>query len=289
MADSPRFSVTIPAYNAEATLAETVGSVRCQDHDSFEVVIVDDGSTDSTLALARELAASDPRIVVVSQENRGSGGAYNTAVRAARADLLVMLSADDLLEPDHLAEMDRFIGDHPGASVFTCDGWYLDESGRRTPVEAARDWTDPGAATLDDLLRACFFGVGAVYRRSVHEAVGGFREDLYAEDYLFWLMALARGFTHRHLDRRLAVHRRGARQKSADALRMRATDIRVIQELIDSGLVEGAVLHRATRAKARLSRRMLARTIASKLLGAEATERLIARLRWRAGGGGGRS
>lgn len=289
MADSPRLSVTIPAYNAETTLAETVGSVLSQDHGSFEVVIVDDGSTDSTLALARGLADADQRVVVVTQENRGSGGAYNTAVRTARADLLVMLSADDLLEPGHLAEMDRFITENPDASVFTCDGWYLDASGRKTPVEAARDWADPGAATLEDLLRACFFGVGAVYRRDVHKAVGGFREDLYAEDYLFWLMALAHGFTHRHLDRRLAAHRRGAQQKSADALRMRATDIRVIQELIDSGLVEGEALRTAALARARLSRRVLARTVASKLLGTKATERLIAGLRSRTSGGSGRS
>lgn len=284
MADSPRFSVTIPAYNAQDTLAETVGSVLSQDHESFEVVIVDDGSTDGTLALARELAAADPRIIVVAQENRGSGGAYNTAVRTARADLLVMLSADDLLEPGHLAEMDRLIGEHPDASVFTCDGWYLDESGHRTPVDAARDWADPHGATLEELLRACFFGVGAVYRRTAFDAVGGFREDLYAEDYLFWLMALARGFTHRHLDRRLAVHRRGSAQKSANAIRMRETDVAVIQALIDSGLIEGDPLQAASRAMGRLSRRVAARKVAAAVLGPDAAERLVESIRSRRGG-----
>ena len=153
---------------------------------------------------------------MVSQQNRGSGGAYNTAVRSARGDLLVMLSADDLLLPDHLATFDACIRRNPGASVFTSDGWYDYDDGRREAAHPQARWSDPAGCTLEELLQACFYGVGAVYRRAVFDAVGGFREGTYAEDYLFWLLALAHGFRHRHIDRPLSVHRRSTAQKSAE-------------------------------------------------------------------------
>lgn len=279
MSETPRFSVTVPAFNAEATLAETVASVRAQTFPDWELVIVDDGSTDSTLRIAESLAAQDDRIRVIPQENRGSGGAYNTAVRNARADLLVMLSADDLLLPDHLAVFDAFVTGNPDASVFTCDGWYENESGQREQVRPHARWIDPTACTLDELLQACFFGVGAVYRRAVFDTVGGFREDLYAEDYLFWLLALSNGFRHGYIDRPLSVHRRNAGQKSADAVRMRETDLRVIDEIVASGLLSAEQMESARHSRARLRRNIRVRKTLAAVLGDAGAERLIDSLR----------
>ncbi len=279
MTDTPRFSVTIPAYNAETTLTETVASARAQTYRDFEIVICDDGSTDRTLALAESLAAEDPRIRVVSQANRGSGGAYNTAVRNARADLLVMLSADDLLMPEHLEQMDRFVREHPDASVFTCDGWYLYDDGRRERADPSARWHDPGGCTLGELLEACFFGAGAVYRRGVWDRVGGFREEFYAEDYLFWLLALAHGYTHRHLDVALSVHRRNTSQKSGDVIRMRETDVRVFDALLESGLLAGPDITAAANVRHRLTRDIRIRRALTSVLGASITERIIAATR----------
>ncbi len=279
MADAPRFSVTVPAYNAEATLAETVASVQAQTFTSWELVIVDDGSSDGTLALARRLAGDDRRIRVVSQENLGPGGAYNTAVREGRADLLVMLSADDLLLPEHLARFDGFVRDNLDAAVFTCNGWYEYEDGRREVAAPERLWADPGGCTLEELLQACFYGVGAVYRREVWDAVGGFREDLYSEDYLFWLLALARGFRHRHLDEILSVHRRTGTQMSAAGLRMRENDLRVVDEVVASGLLTPSQRVAAQRSRTRLKRNIRIRRLLGRLMGADATEDLAARVR----------
>ncbi|MBI5231733.1 MAG: glycosyltransferase [Coriobacteriales bacterium] len=281
MPDVPRFSVTVPAYNAESTLEETIESVLAQAFDDWELVIVDDGSTDETRQIAERFAAADRRIRVISQENRGSGGAYNTAVRNARADLIVMLSADDLLLPDHLGSFDAFIAENPEASVFSSDGYYEypDGSQERADVHPTRPGSE--SCTIEELLDACFFGVGAVYRREVFDAVGGFREDLYAEDYLFWLMALAQGFRHRYLDQPLAVHRRGDVQKSADAIRMRETDAIVVREVIASGLLTPAQLEAAKRAEARLQRNIRIRKAMTAVLGPKLTTRLVERLRGR--------
>jgi len=272
---SPRFSITIPAYNAASTLRETIQSVMDQTFDNWEVVIVDDGSTDGTRSLAEGLASANPRIRVIAQENRGSGGAYNTAVRNAHADLLVMLSADDLLLPTHLEVFNASIEQHPEASVFTSDGFYLYDDGRRERAHPETGWATPSGCTLAELLSACFYGVGATYRRDVFAAVDGFRENIYAEDYLFWLQALAAGFTHRYIAQPLAVHRRNATQKSADAIRMRETDMRVVETLVATGVLSGAESTAARLSIARLHRNIRIRKIGSRLLGPATFERLV--------------
>lgn len=274
----PRFSVVTPAYNASATLAETVASVRAQTFANWELVIVDDGSTDGTLALAQRLAADDPRIRVVTQANRGSGGAYNTAVREARSDLLVMLSADDVLLPEHLAAMDALVAGHPEASVFTCNGYYEYPDGSREPADPQAAWADPAQCTLAELLRACFYGVGAVFRRRVFDAVGGFREDIYAEDFLFWLLALAYGFSHDHTAQPLSVHRRDGVQKSARAIAMREADAVAIRAVIRSGLLGDDDLTAARSSLARLERNLVLRRSAHRMLGPVLAERLIGRI-----------
>ncbi|MBS3975072.1 MAG: glycosyltransferase family 2 protein [Actinobacteria bacterium] len=277
----PSFSILVPAYNAEVTLAETVESVCGQTFFDWELVIVDDGSTDSTPALAADLAASDPRIRVVTQANRGTGGAYNTAVRSASADLLVMLSADDLLLPEHLTSMGAHIRANPDASVFTCDGYFQYEDGRLVPQDLNDRWRGSNECTLSDLIAACFFGIGGVFRREVFDTVGGFREELYAEDYLFWLLALAHGYRHRYLDERLAVHRRFSAQKSADTVRMRKADVRTLQELVASGLLSADALKVARANIARLERVIRVHTALTSVLGDRGAARLIASVRGR--------
>lgn len=276
---TPRFSITIPAYNAQATLQETVASVRAQTFADWELVIVDDGSTDGTLALAESLASIEPKIRVVTQANRGSGGAYNTAVRSAQSDLLVMLSADDLLLPGHLAAFDATITAHPEADIFTCNGYYEYEDGTRDMADPQGRWADPTGCTTEELLQACFYGVGAVYRRSVFDAVGGFREDTYAEDYLFWLLAMAHGSLHHHLVEPLSVHRRNAVQKSANAIAMRENDTVILREVLRTGLLEASGIAAAEHALAHLERGIRVRRAVHGVLGPDRAERIIAAVR----------
>lgn len=278
MPDAPRFSVTIPAYNAAATLAETVRSVQVQTFSDWELVIVDDGSTDDTLRIAEDFAAEDGRIRVVSQENRGSGGAYNTAVRAARSDLLVMLSADDLLFPGHLAAFDKAVSEHPSVSIFTCDGYFQFENGSRAPQDLNRGWANPDKCTMPNLLNACFYGIGAVYRREVFESVGGFREDVYAEDYIFWLFAFAAGFEHLLVDEPLSVHRRNVTQKSAAVLKMRDADVHAIEAVVASGLLEESDRGLAERVIVRHRRNIAVRRALGAVLGEHVSSSLLSRV-----------
>ena len=100
---SPSVSVLIPAYNAAPFLSRSVASVLGQDFDDFEIVIVDDGSTDGSGEIADKMAAEDPRIRVVHQENRGLAEARRSGIKAATADYICHLDADDELLPGAIA------------------------------------------------------------------------------------------------------------------------------------------------------------------------------------------
>lgn len=105
-------SILIPAYNAERWIADTIESVLAQDWPHKELIIVDDGSTDDTLAIARSFSADN--VKVVSQPNAGASAARNRALSLARGDYIQWLDADDLLAPDKLSRQLR--GAKPGAT-----------------------------------------------------------------------------------------------------------------------------------------------------------------------------
>ena len=104
MSPAPLVSVITPVWNAAATLAATVASVRAQSLPDWEMLIVDDGSTDGSPALAAALAAGEPRLRLLGwAENRGAAAARNAGIRAARGRYLAFLDADDLWRPEKLA------------------------------------------------------------------------------------------------------------------------------------------------------------------------------------------
>ena len=103
MANSPFFSVIIPVYNRAAVLADAIESVRAQTCQDFEIVVVNDGSTDDPRAVVESFA--DPRIRFIRQENKGGGAARNTAIDHARGRFIAPLDSDDAFLPQHLARM----------------------------------------------------------------------------------------------------------------------------------------------------------------------------------------
>ena len=229
-----KFSIVVPAYNAEATLPETLDAILAQESGDWECVVVDDGSVDATAAVAERYTARDSRVRAVSQSNQGTGGAYNTGVNAACGEFIVLCSADDILLPAHLATMLALTVRAPEHGIYSCNGDYLDASGARRPFYEGPEWQVERSLTLEDVLERCFFGVGATYRREVFDLVGGYRQGIYGEDYDFWLRAMARGVTHRYSPEVLALHRVGESQKSADLRKVLKSDIATFRNLIEA-------------------------------------------------------
>jgi len=99
----PHATIIVPAYNATSTLPATLASLLTQTYDDYEIVVVDDGSTDETADIIRAFAANHPRIRLVSQRNRGLAGARNSGIAAARGDIIGFCDADDLWHNNKLA------------------------------------------------------------------------------------------------------------------------------------------------------------------------------------------
>jgi len=145
-----RFSIVVPLYNKQSFIAETLRSVLEQTFADFEVIVVDDGSTDAGAAVVS--AMDDTRIRYVRQDNAGVSVARNEGIRLALGEWVAFLDADDRLHPNYLASQDRAIRRHPDSS-FVATGY------RTVPAEEwdarIQDWPPTGSGEdfelIDDL------------------------------------------------------------------------------------------------------------------------------------------
>lgn len=117
---APRVSIVMPTYNRRDTILRAIESVRAQWVDDWELVVVDDGSTDGTRDV---VAGIDPRVRLIVQENQGVAGARNTAFCATRGELVAFLDSDDAWPAHHLALAVAFFDAHPSEQAYTSEFW----------------------------------------------------------------------------------------------------------------------------------------------------------------------
>jgi len=245
------FSILVPAYNAEETLGETLESLLDQTRMDWEAIVVDDGSTDATRAVAASFARRDSRIRVVSKQNGGTASARNLAAEMAHAPLLCLLDADDMYMCNYLERMGHFIDEHPDFDIYSCTGYFLDSSGNRRPSDALPPGSPTLSYTVEDLLVRNHIWVQSVLRASVLSVVGRFDEEWpFHEDYEFWLRALLRGARHILNPEPLWIYRVSPGSKSADPLWVDEGNRRILDRLIESGELSGRRRRIARRGRA---------------------------------------
>lgn len=220
---TPTFSVVVPAYNAARTIGAAIESVLAQTRDDFELIVVDDGSTDDTAARV-EPYLRDQRVRLVTQPNCGQASARNTAIATTSGEYVSLLDSDDLWLPQYLDLMGSGLDDHPSAAVAYTDAWVLDDRTRRVArTTVLAPWHPPTvpsdpAGFLRALLEfGNFVFVGATIRRAVFDEVGLFRLGVEgSEDYEMWLRIAAHGYGFVRVDSPLAIYRRSPGQWTAD-------------------------------------------------------------------------
>ncbi len=183
--DTPIVSVIIPCYNQGNYLDEAVNSVLAQSFRQFEIIIVNDGSTDgATNRLLTDF--SRPQTRVISTENQGLAAARNNGIRAARGRYILPLDADDRIEPTYLEQAVACLDTHPEVGIVYCRARLFGA------VETA--WALPDFS-LDAMLIDNVIFCTALFRRCDWELVGGYDESFRHgwEDYDFWLSLLERG------------------------------------------------------------------------------------------------
>lgn len=199
-----RVSVIVPAFNYGRVLPEALDSIAAQTLADWECLIVDDGSTDDTGAVARSFEAGDRRFVYVAQENSGPSATRNRGIRMARGEFLQFLDADDLLEPDKLRAHTRFLDEHPEcAAVYGPVHYFRGEGTRRVLLEdrglANKRRVGIEYGSQRALERAmvegnCFAISSPLLRRVSLEGTGLFDESLPShEDWEFWLRYVLSG------------------------------------------------------------------------------------------------
>jgi len=191
----PHFSIITPAYRSAETIGRTIDSVQAQTDSDWELVIVDDGSDDDTLAIARSRAEEDPRIVVLTQANAGTSVARNTAMAAAQGAWFVLIDADDELAPDYLEAQRTFIAAHPGHGIYATNAWAVYPSGARHLFWGGRHNRVRSIPFAEELKRN-HISIHSTFPREVYERIGGFKPGIRAQDYQFWLRAMLAGYTH---------------------------------------------------------------------------------------------
>jgi glycosyltransferase involved in cell wall biosynthesis len=178
----PTVSVVIPSYNRASLLKEAIDSVLGQDFDDFELIVIDDGSTDDTPGLLQ----SYPNICVVRQDRRGVSAARNAGIRRASGRFLAFLDSDDLWLPKKLSAQIAFFKTHPEAVICQTQEIWIRSGVRVNPKRRHRKHS---GMIFDRSVELCLVSPSAVMlERSLLDEVGWFDESLPAcEDYDLWL------------------------------------------------------------------------------------------------------
>lgn len=191
-------SVVIPLYNKEMQIAHTLQSVFHQSFQDFEVVIVDDGSTDGSVDLVKKFG--DSRLRLIHQKNAGVSAARNRGIEESKGDLIAFLDADDEWKPEYLATQYRLYQKYPDSSVFACNYEFRDIEGKVTPTIIR---TLP--FTGEDGILSNYFEVAScshpplwtsavVVKKQAIQAIGGFPVGIKSgEDLLTWARLAVNG------------------------------------------------------------------------------------------------
>ncbi len=228
----PGVAVVIPAFNAAETLAAALASIAGQRVQPAEVVVVDDGSRDETVAIARHWAAMLPLRVVERPTNAGPGQARNEGVRSTSAPMIAFLDADDVWFPNHLTtclELQARTGGvvsgrglrwHEQRGIIPGQG---EDGDVGPPVDGALEW----------LIRHHTFGMHAVMPRSIFEQVGGFDPAMEAvEDWDLWIRIAEAGCPMHRTETRTFLYRQHESNLSLQVDRIGDACVRVHERVV---------------------------------------------------------
>lgn len=241
-------SIVTPVYNQCEYLAATMESVLAQDYPNLEYLVIDDGSTDGSLELARRYEASHPgRLKVLGQANAGQAATLNRGWTLCQGELIGYLSSDDTLEPGAITALVAALAERSDCSVSYGDFRLMDGAGHCFRDVQAEEF-DARRLTVD---LVCQPGPGALMRRSVFALEGGWNAGLrQVPDFEFWLRASRHGPFVRvpQLLARYRVHGGSASLRPVSA--ERCDEISTVMDRYWQG--DGGATARASRARARV-------------------------------------
>lgn len=184
----PTVSIVVASHNHEAYIPALIESILAQTFTDFEVIIIDDGSTDNTVGAARAALSGHPRARLLAQENRGVVKARNRGVSLARGQFVTIVDSDDLLPPERLRWQVDALQSHPDATMVYGNAEAIDETGRRLGTHFDNYPPVEGDFSAELWANYCFVpAISVMFRRAAWERSGPFWGPGPNTDYLKWI------------------------------------------------------------------------------------------------------
>jgi glycosyltransferase involved in cell wall biosynthesis len=197
MSTAPPLSVLMPCFNAARTLQEALDSLKAQSFTDFEIIAVDDGSTDDTAAILQAEAQEDARLRVFRLPHSGIVHALNAGLDACRASLVARMDADDISYPDRFGKQVQLLDSQPETGVAGCLVEGFPPAQVREGFRIYIDWLN-SLVNPEDIRREIFVESplahpSVMFRRDLVLEAGGYQEHGWPEDYDLWLRLYLRG------------------------------------------------------------------------------------------------
>ena len=237
--ENPLVSVIIPTYNRGWIIKEAIDSVLAQDFKDFELIVVDDGSTDNTPEILNSYRGD---ILVFRQDNQGVSAARNRGIAEASGRFIAFLDSDDLWLPQKLFRQVEFFNKNPDAQICQTEETWIRKGVRVNPKKRHKK---PWGMIFEPSLALCLVSPSAVMiRRSLFKKVGGFDETLPAcEDYDLWLRISCR-YPVCLIDTPLIIKRGGHNDQLSASPGLDKFRIKSLNKIIESDLLS-KTQHRA--------------------------------------------
>ncbi|MFM6210111.1 glycosyltransferase family 2 protein, partial [Planktothrix sp.] len=176
LSSSPQVSVIIPVYNGEHYISQAIDSVLSQTDSNYEMIIVDDGSTDNTYQIIQHYIekCQEPDLIrYIFQSNQGVAAARNQGIQIAKGEFIALLDQDDVFLPEKLAHQVAYFQTHPDVAIVN-SGWRLIDP-NNNPISDIEPWHDLSDLTLAIwVTRTPILPSALMFRRHAWEQVGGF-------------------------------------------------------------------------------------------------------------------
>ncbi len=187
----PRVSVLMPVFDSRTTLPEALGSIFDQTFNDFEVVAVDDGSSDGSAAILDSWAGRDPRLLVFHEGHRGIIETLNHGLGQCRGEYVARMDADDRMHPERLEKQVAMLDARPEISVAACLVEIVSKGPVPEGMRAYQEWLN-GLVSPEEIAREIFVESpiahpSATFRREEILALGAYRDPGWVEDYDLWL------------------------------------------------------------------------------------------------------
>lgn len=181
----PEISVVLSVFNAEKYLKSCVDSILCQSFHNFELIVINDGSTDNSLNILKQYQENDRRIILVSQSNQGLSSSLNLGIALSKSEICARIDADDVAENSRLQKQFNFLNENPNISVV---GSWIKIFGEGCIPRVWKNPLSPSEIYLTLFVKNPLFHPSVMFRKSRVLAAGGYDSSVpYDQDYDLWL------------------------------------------------------------------------------------------------------